>query len=165
MKQRRTRNIMLVVVALIWGLVIWRFMAGGKDNSGVYSSSDVMDIPMVDGDFTPDSFSLSLDYRDPFLGGFQARKAEPSIDFAATPVQVTPAPVAPKAAEPPAWTHFKYHGIVRDTKNDRRTGLLTADGRMIYVDEGMQYTGFKVIRIYADSIHIRTDAEDITLML
>jgi hypothetical protein len=167
MKARRTRNIMLAVVALIWGLVIWRFVSGGSDKGGSAFQQDVLSIPELGELAEADTFSLQLNYRDPFLGGLKpkVRETAPDPQPAVQAVALVKPPSTPKVVEPPIWSHFRYHGEVKDSKSGRRTGLLTADGRMMYVDEGMSYTGFQVLTIWPDSIRLKTDKETFTLNL
>ena len=122
MKNKKNLFILLPVVLLIWAIVIYQFFS--------FSSSNVEQIATTtEYDLKPilikerDTFSIDVNYRDPFLGKMYApHTAKPKVKRIK--------PMAIVKIEPPViWPTIIYKGIVSDNKEKIKIFMLIIGGK------------------------------------
>jgi hypothetical protein len=162
MGQKRLKYILMMVVALIWGYVIYKYFIWSPEEAQG-KAADTQLLPLPD-DFAEgeDSFSLKLDYRDPFLSKTYssrqptARSVEEPQQMASTPKSVQPAPPNVPTIE---WEAVAYHGLVRESGGGPALGLMRFKSRTHNIRPGDNIAGFDVLSFGRDSLVLGHEKE------
>lgn len=150
MKNRKTTYFLLPLALLVWGLIAYKIIAHlNSTDSGMPQTTTKT---AGDGDIAPrDTFSLLLNYRDPFLGTDNTAEtntdnivaADPGDFFSSSPEQQQP--------EPQYWPSITYHGIILNKKTGNRITLVKIDNKEQLLAEGQEITGVRLIKAFSDS--------------
>jgi len=124
MKNKKSIYILLPVVLLIWGLVIYRLFD--------FTADDIPDGTPLNFKVKPlaikpkDTFSINVNYRDPFLGKmYLPVQGKKTIKKASTTKQTPPL----------IWPSIVYKGIVSDNKNKKKVFMLIISGQTFLMSE------------------------------
>lgn len=162
MKEKQLKYVLMGVVALIWGFVIYKyfFWQPASELAGPVKNVDLS--PLSEAEQSPDTFSLRLDYRDPFLSKVYASR---SFAPAAVPAPNSSAAVAarPQAPPPPVlepeWKSISYHGLIKESGGDKALGLLRFKNRSYSIQAGDMVEAFEIKAMWKDSVLIRHEKE------
>ena len=152
MENKNVKYLLAFAVLAIWGLLGYRIYQ--KLNPG----NDFF-IPPPQEIFTAvtqtDSFTLLVNYRDPFLG---TKLRVPEVPVAHTPPAtrrastVIPKPVSPPQVKP--FPQIQYKGLIA-LKTGRKAALVNIDGKTMNWGWGESYRELTLLNIYEDSIRVR----------
>lgn len=130
MKNKKTIYILLPVVLLVWGKVVYQFFS--------FAASDViLENTPIDLNLKPfklkerDTFSINVNYRDPFLGKIFV--TELSVD---SKIKTTEIKKVSKQEGIIIWPSIIYKGIVSDTKNHIKIYMLIIGGKTCLMKKG-----------------------------
>lgn len=148
MKNKKVTYLLLVAVAVVWGLVIYQFFnrVGGGDMYVVDNYVAMADNIKVE----QDTFEIVANYRDPFLGTMKRANYHAPLNGAAKPKKKP----EPKPEVSIDWTFLSYTGKVANTVNDK-----SAYGILIYNDsyimsKGDEVQGVTLDAVYGDSVRV-----------
>jgi len=149
MKNKALTGILLVVVGFIWYKAFFRVKDGffGEETEIV---SPERNQPISFTSLSRDTFSINLDYRDPFGETKKSYSAEPpqtnNRNTNLTPVRRPTPQVTP-------WPEIIYYGQVRKTTSKNPLAIISIDGYKHSIRKGEQlYDGIKVTAIGRDSM-------------
>ena len=134
-KKKRTRYLLLAVV-LIYITVIWRFLTLSNDEEYVVNGSEPI------ASFTPkeykvkESFTITNDYRDPFLGTLSRKKQNATRSSSL------------KRTEDKKEEYFptiKYLGIISDPSSAKKVLSLQINTKEYIAKEGRLIDSVKII--------------------
>lgn len=154
MKNKLTAKFLLPVVLGIWGLIGWKVYAAINGREEAVMNTEPVAAQKAKNNL-PDSLTLSLDYRDPFLS-----KPAPVRNPAASHPALHPAIIkSPDQPKPVAatWPSIKYSGLVRH--DDKTVGFLTVNGTSYFVQPGILAGEVKVTGLWKDSIRVEWGKE------
>ncbi len=147
MQKKRINTILIVAVALIWGIVLFKFaMPYFSETPGVVTS-EVLAVRPMQSSHQKDTLVLEKLDRDPFLGKTMVYKK---------PIRTTTKTTKRLPAKKVAvlWPKVQYFGFVKS--KDRKTsrlGLVRVDGKLLRVREKQKINeDVKVTKIAQDSI-------------
>lgn len=155
--------ILLLVVLLIWGIVIYRIIAGT-------SSADDEDIdnflPPAPAAEAPqkEAYSLIASYPDPFLKRQVASynswnyQQDNKQEAKPHPKPQPKAPIVPKVIE---WPAVQYFGVVSSTKGER-LAMLNIGGKKNIVKANDKIDAVLVRAIYPDSVQLEFQKQKLT---
>lgn len=130
MKNKKTIYILLPVVLLVWGKVVYQFFS--------FANSDkILENTPIDLYIKPfkikerDTFSINVNYRDPFLGKMFV--TELSVD---SKKKTTKIKKVSKQENLIIWPSIIYKGIVADTKNNIKIYMLIIGGKTCLMKKG-----------------------------
>ncbi len=162
MKNKQTTYILLGAVLCVWGMI---FMQVGK---GLFQGEPESPSPATAGTFTaaatgiPDTFSLSLTYKDPFLkGGEKQSFRSVNLAEARTTTAYQPPPVAPVAVNPaPAvdttgLERVVYVGMITNADTKRKICIVHAYGKEHMIGEGEKLDRIQFLKAYKDSVKVQ----------
>lgn len=124
MKNKKNIYILLPIVLGIWGMVIYRLFS--------FSNPDT-NIPATASNFTfkpievkaRDTFSIDVNYRDPFLGKMYSND-----------VQKKNTSHVPKVKKDTLiWPNIIYKGLVSDSKEKKKVFLVSINGQTYFMNE------------------------------
>jgi len=152
MKQKRWHKFLIPLVAFIWVGVIFRYLDGCQSSAGE-SLIPQGKVVLLQEAFLPDSFVLSLDYEDPFLGGSwqvggpskreqRTASSAPDLRPIEDPRQVF------------VWPKLRYQGGVRRQLQASMTGLLEIDGQVYPVQAGDSILSLHILALDLKSIRV-----------
>jgi hypothetical protein len=138
------------MVILIWGIIIFKIIK--KFNNPEIPSSSAYSFTKTNVPETvKDTFSLTLNYRDPFLDG-KARFRIISGGDNNLLSEKTALATAKKASI--NFPEIKYSGIVINSKNKQKVGLLKIASRDFLAKEGELVGVVKISKLYNDSVTV-----------
>lgn len=149
MKNKKLSWFLLPLVLGIWGAIGWQVYAAMKGDDAM-AVNDIITGPIAEThSVIHDTFTLLLDYRDPFL--------DKSIKKA-PPISTNRNNTAPKNSEPVVakvqWPAISYSGLVRQPNSDRMVGFLSVNGKTYFVKSGDVIDPISVGKITRDSVEI-----------
>jgi hypothetical protein len=157
MKNKKLSWVLLPVVVVIWAMIGWK----------VYASMSAEDDQFVPGKVdsgqtnnlsnVPDTYQLSLDYRDPFLDARSAPKKNTHASAAQNsvpPKKIDAEP--PVKKEPPS---IQYFGLVKEKTSNKTVGFLRVNGESFFVKQNDLISEITIIRLWRDSVEVRYDAK------
>lgn len=149
MKNKKLSWILLPVVLGIWGAIGWQVYAAMKSDDGVLIDDNTTEADTGTTKAVPDTFTLLLDYRDPFLDKPVINTKSTSVNNNATAQKKTQ-PVIVSTQ----WPAITYSGLVRQPNSDRMVGFLSVGGKTHFVKSGDVIEMISVGRITRDSVEI-----------
>jgi hypothetical protein len=149
MKNKKAVYFLVILIAGIWGVILYRIFnfSSSPDNNTELQASFVS--PVLNPN-TADTFSISLNYRDPFLGKTEA------------PVQnkkQKPVPIPEKVVEPTKWPSISYGGMIKSRKSNAQLCMVMINGQSNFMKEGDAIADIQLKKIYKDSIELMFQKE------
>jgi hypothetical protein len=144
LKNKKITYLLIVLVALIWGLIFYKIYTnfGGKKRVEKKMPQSVANVENGQRDSI---FTLSFDYPDPFLKGSGQSSAAP-IKNTGNPKIIT-------------WPLIEYRGLMTSNNKNESTGLLKVQASNLLVKQGKVYAEIKVRTIMRDSIFLEFQNE------
>lgn len=148
MKSKTTLWILIPAVLGIWGAIGWQVyaaMKGDGDNVGAVHGSPftVPGSPSA----IPDTFSLLLDYPDPFA----AQNTKPKVNVKSQSQTTQPKTTTP-VPEQTQWPNIVYSGLMKQPSSGKMLGFLSVNGVSYFVKEGDEVGGVRVDNIAASKV-------------
>jgi hypothetical protein len=143
-KNKTTSYILLVLVALIWGIIASRFLNLTKKNDGSYSKQN---LTKNKNEIKSDTFSISVNYSDPFLTNISSIQY---VDKIKNTIPIEKSNLQSQIV----WPSIYYFGFVKKSRQDCKTGLAKLDNKEYVVKEGEIIHELEIKKIMNDSIVI-----------
>lgn len=129
MKNKKRTYILLFIVLLVWGVVLYQLFSFSNTDGILENTSSELNIkPFKLKERT--SFSINVNYRDPFLGKLYAPQED---SRAKKNVSKT---TKSKIEKVIVWPAILYKGIVSDTKDKIKIYMLIIDGKTCLMKNG-----------------------------
>lgn len=149
MKNKKSLYVLLPAAGLLWGYIVYLVVSGmGGGGNIARPQGQPMAIPdsLVLGQ---DSFSLSLDYEDPFL-----KKTKPVIVNNTPKRAPTASPKPNKVAETPSvnWPTINYGGSITGAGSRKEVVILIIGNEEVLAKEGDVHKGVKINHIAPQAI-------------
>ncbi len=161
MDNKNVKYLLAFAVCAIWGLLGYRVYQKFKPKNDFFLPPPTTAF-IAEGQ--KDSFTLLVNYRDPFLGSkLRAPEAAP-VAAAPTNTQVAtniPRPVNPQQNRP--FPQVIYKGLI-DLKDGRKVALTTAKGKTFNWETDEKFAEMTLLAIYEDSIRIRFQEAEKTIL-
>lgn len=161
MKRKGITVALLLLVATVWGGVLWKVIRQKEDDAFTPTATPaVAPMEMVEGriDSFPDNTALG-DYRDPFLKEPPPRNERKAAHPAkAGAGQAVVRPVASVFK----WPRVEYRGSMKNAKQGRVVAMLSIDGREIMLPLGAEDHGIQVRAVFTDSVQLLAGNEQRT---
>lgn len=152
MEQKNTKYLLALALFSIWGLLGFR----------IYNKMNPPQLHLVDHEIIvdqtnileKDSFTLLVNYPDPFLTG--KLKAKIPVSMAAIPrkaIPQAPRKSLPQKKQKIVFPKLSYKGNVK-LKNGRNAALVNIEGQIMNLGLGEQYKKISLVQIFEDSIQI-----------
>jgi len=159
MSKKRLNSILLIGVAFIWGLLIYKFFGNSfsaNDNQQNFAIVSNEEKPIT---VQKDTFDLKTYTRDPFLGNIvKTRRAVSGIKNRTISSKKT------KPLVTVQWPQLHYLGFVKETKAKEPLLLLKVNGKLMRKKSSFEFAeGFKVLNFYKDSIVVQFNAGQKTI--
>ncbi|WP_394775884.1 hypothetical protein [Flavobacterium sp.] len=128
MKNKKNIYILLPIVLFVWGAVLFQlFSFTNSDEIIVNNNSELTIKPLKFNQ--RQSFTIDVNYRDPFLGKMYAVQAVPKINSS-----TIRKPLKPK--ETLVWPTILYKGLISDTKDKTKIFMIIIDNKNYYMKIG-----------------------------
>ena len=153
MNNKKKTYVLLAIVVIIWVLLIYRFfsLTAGNPAEIVSSQSTMTGTLAVK---KRDTFSVNVNYRDPFLGKM----------YVADNV-VKPQKKHLKKVEPVVWPDVVYKGMVSDTKDKKKVFMLIIDRKTYLMKEKETEGGITLKKGNRESIDIKYKGESFSILI
>jgi hypothetical protein len=157
MKQNSLKYILIVFVAAIWGIIIYKIflVVNGPKN---IAESSVIDTKSDSKGQRKDTFSIIANYPDPFLKS--ERSSKPTI----SPInnenaQKQTTKNSTKIVSQKKWPDIIFTGVVSNFTGNKSTILITINGSSIIMKKGDLINDVTLISIARDSIKLKFQDE------
>lgn len=150
MKNKKLTYFLLVVVAGVWGLIIYKVLVGIYANNDMPVVSDIKATrePLNDYALQKDTTHLLLNYRDPF-GVTKQKDTSVKINRSFHPKNI------PIVAKPTMnWSFITYSGYIRNPASKRLIALVSINGQNTTLSEGETRNQVKLLKNMRDSIKV-----------
>jgi hypothetical protein len=152
MKSKGLKWILGVLVLVVWGIIIVKIIGIFKKpvvvNNGIHQ--EALKLPVI----KKDTFSLSLNYNDPFgLRNSTIQSEEDKLLTNAT--NQAKKKETQKAVIKAVWPALKFNGLIYNNSTNKTTGLLTINKNKLLVTCGQTYNDIYIVNIFQDSIHLK----------
>lgn len=154
MKSKNTVYVLILSVAIVWGVIFYKIFSGMPEEEVVGSSAGMTNrleyFNLVD--HRNDDFDRSESLWDPF-SGLSANKPEEQVvvqaaySGIATNVRIPEVP-------PLNWSGIIYRGYVVNPVNKQKVALITVNGKEAMLSEGESFSGLKLLKCGMDSIKV-----------
>ena len=151
MKNKRITYLLLTLVALIWGMVIYRIVFS-KNNDVQLAIEDQFILSEKNNDNSLDSFEIIAKYRDPFLGTRIISNSQSIVNNNSENSNKNRKVKNIIIKEEINWPIIKFSGIIHQTTKMTIVGLLTINNVEYIVRSGEEVEQVRVNSIYRDSI-------------
>lgn len=125
MKNKKTTYILLVVVLFVWAMVIYQFFSFSGGSESITENHTALNIKPVQAP-KRDTFSINVNYRDPFLG-----KMYNPDNKKATKKRNT----SNKTKETIVWPSIIYKGLVSDSDDKQKVFMVIIKGKTFFMRE------------------------------
>jgi hypothetical protein len=157
MKNKAMVYILGFMVAIIWGIIIYRIVAAvNKDDEPALPivGAPAKKEPLDEHELVRDTNTLKLNYRDPF------GQAKPGKDTVQLPVSklirsTVPLTFKPAVSKPTInWSFIKYSGYIRNPRTKQLIALMNINGKSLMLSEGESAEQVKIVKNMKDSIKV-----------
>jgi len=150
MKNKKLTYLLIVIVAGLWGLIIYRVIGAmaADDDTATTVSAPVVKETFNDFSLPKDTAKLLLNYHDPF----GLAKKRDTIISKAEPISHKSLPVVTKPAL--NWSFITYSGYIRNPSTKKLVALVSINGQSTTLSEGESKSRVKLIKNLRDSITI-----------
>ncbi|WP_378175211.1 hypothetical protein [Aquimarina sp. SS2-1] len=150
MQKKKINTILIIAVALIWAVVLYKFAAPYFLTNEVVVTADALVSPPKVLLRKKDTFDLDIPNRDPFLGKIiTKRKSLPPVS--STPKKSTRA----KTLMTQNWPRIEYLGFIKSKESTSKLGLLRVNGVLKRVRKGASIQDVVIKNIAEDKIVIQ----------
>ena len=151
MKNKKLMYILLPLVIIIWGAIVYKIISnytGGNDTGIVLSDEKTKVLPVN----IADTFSLILNYPDPFLKGEAqvynyTKTILPQANYNKTTVNTAKT----KENVQVNWPVIVYGGIIKNKGNNKTCSIIKINGVEYLMNVGGTYKDVTLIKVYKDS--------------
>ena len=148
MKNKKLTYLLGLVVAVVWGLIIYRVIvaSGGSDDNLPVVAKTAVKEPYDDDKPPKDTIHLLLNYRDPF--GL--------VQFKDTTRLVASSKHKSDHVMIPAfdWSFIKYSGYIRNPGSKKLIAIMSINGTNVTMAEGETTDDVKLIKNMRDSVKV-----------
>ena len=145
MKNKNITYLLIVVVLLVWGTIIYRIVNASGSDTPIVLSDNNTEILIARADEQPASFSLKLNYRDPFLGTVTVSKSKSKTNIA---------PKVQKVEPVINWPNVTYGGLIKNDNQNVKLAFVAVNGRSSIMKVGDSFLEVKLLANYGDSIQV-----------
>jgi len=148
MKNKKLTYVLGIVVAVIWGVIIYRVIvaSGGSDDNLPVVAKTAVKEPYDDDKPPKDTIHLLLNYRDPF-GLVQFKDTTRASANKRTVTNRTVAPIFD-------WSFIKYSGYIRNPGSKKLIAIMSINGESVTMAEGETADKVKLIKNMRDSVKV-----------
>jgi hypothetical protein len=156
---KKIRNrILYVVVAILWGVAIYRTWKNYEVKEEL-QAENVINTPAISPmQFRKDTFELVLPDTDPFLQKAWIPQVQQDVsrEQPTAPRIEKKEPVIPVQKK---WPQVEYFGFVKNRNQNSTLCLLKIDGRQIQLSKGERHDGVLVQNAFKDSVQLIFEGE------
>ena len=163
LKNKKVTYILLPLALLIWGMIIYKIFVSGNAEENYASLpqvGNVKEAPQI----KLDTFSLQLNYQDPFLknAGRVAAYNQNDNQSVKKPEPVKPA--SKPEEKPLVFPTLRYEGIVKHISKGKALIILNINGKSRFIQTGETVDDIKLVQVHNnDSIIVSYEKQNKTI--
>jgi hypothetical protein len=162
-KNKKVTYLLLTTVALVWGLIVYRIVAGMSDDTKVKPNNKKKEVSLYTEE--KEVYPLLLNYSDPFLKGGRGigtgiTEQSAANVYASTGTIRHKKVLAKKEVKPvvvPAvidWSFIHYIGLIGNNSNANKIGLVNIHAHEHIVKEKDMIGDVSIIRLSKDTLRV-----------
>lgn len=147
MKNKKLLYILIPLVAVVWGLIIWKVLAFQPEQQQPIA----FQLPREEQPADTSRYELKINYKDPFLRSARNSGATPALssqkkanNIKKVAINSVKGPVKPEG--------LIYRGVI--TCKDEKIGLLELGGQKRIIKEHTQVGEYRIVAVGMDSLRI-----------
>lgn len=153
MKNKALTYFLIVIVALVWGVIIYRVFDATTSDDDIPVTNNSVPIKKESLEnyiSEKDTSHLSLNYPDPFVDEAKEKPKVIPVSKLITTGQV----VKPITKSGVNWSFISYSGYIKNSKSKKLLAFVTINGKEYSMIEGETADKVKLIKNMIDSIKI-----------
>ena len=144
MKNKKAVYVLFPLLIAVWGTIAYKiFSAGSSDNNIIPQNNFSM--PKIENTGF-DTFSISANYRDPFLEKSVVIDKKQDIPKIKTP--------KPEIKADIPWPAITYGGMIKNQRSSKQLYMVQVNGSDNIAKEGDMISGVQLTKAWKDSIQI-----------
>jgi hypothetical protein len=161
MKSKGLKWVLMVLALVVWATIIGKII--GMIKKPVVINNETRQVVTKQPSVKKDTFSLSLNYSDPF--GLRNSVIQPEEEklHGNTTIQAKKKETQ-KTEIKAVWPTLRFNGLIYNNSTSKTTGLLTINKNKMLVTSGQTYDDIYIVSIYQDSIHLKLHDEFKTII-
>ncbi len=153
MKNKKNIYILAPAVVLVWGLLIYKIVAGLNPSVDTTPTSETI-VEFKPKSFKQaESFTIAADYRDPFLGTFKKKTKKRS--------RVKPTPEKPTTPFP----NVVFKGIISPKGKNEKVFLIQVNGNQYLFKQNAVFNEVKLLKGNATEVTMQFEKQVQTFQL
>jgi len=145
--------ILLPLVLFIWGVVFYKIYNSINSSNKIVNYTTTGTNMNDTNVYKIDTFSISNNYRDPFLSkvvlaGKNFRTTNKPIPIKSTPIKIDI-----------KWPSITYNGVIKNKRSSGKLALVKINGESNLMTMGGALSGVEILDIYSDSIRVNYKGE------
>lgn len=154
MKGKKITHLLIIGVAVVWGIIFYKIYAAITEEtpaptlSGLSKKSYFKEINHMD-----DSIELVMNYRNPFSLSHNPVEESENETKAATGKDMVVKVIPSQAAV--NWPTVLYKGYISNPTSKQRFAILQINNAQALLAEGQSSNGLKLIRNWGDSVKVK----------
>ena len=149
--------ILLPVCLGIWGYIIWYVVQATNRNQPIVQTTQ-SNIKKVNAPVVPDTFSLLLDYDDPFLGK-RTTKRSATQRVSSSNRSIRKKNESIKEEPPKPWPNIVYKGLVKNQHTGKWVALMEVNGQSHVLRSGQAVEDLTLIHLSEEKISLTWKGE------
>lgn len=155
MKNKKLLYLLVPLTLLLWGSIILKIFNSLSGNGEAKSLNQNESLIKNEEIVFTDTFSLVLNYSDPFLGNGISKVANSGN---------TTAPPAKNIKEKQiivatTWPEINYKGLIRNQKSSKQLALVEINGQGNTMRAGESFNNVELTKVFKDSIEVKFGKE------
>lgn len=154
MKKNSTRYLLGAALVGVWGLLgfkVYNKLKQQQDQPFIARSEEFQPPPQA-----PRSYTLSLDYEDPFNGKDLPKAKAKSVSIQQKPIRVNkkrPTIATKKQQEKKiVFPNIAYRGNIKT--EGREVALVNINGEFVHLESGQDFQKINLVKVFDDSIKV-----------
>jgi hypothetical protein len=152
MKNKKLLYLLVPLVLCIWGIIGYRIFSSMNDADDAIAPDYTQWKDNSSESFATDTFSLLLNYRNPFGNETEVRR---SVNV--KPASKTTAVLKTNAPIP----KITYKGSIINKTSKQRVYLVDINGKSVFLQPGIKSEGIALKKVYNDSLLINYEGKSI----
>lgn len=152
MKNKKLTFLLIVSVAAVWGIIFYRiFAVSTVEDSSFSIASAQFKHSAAESSAMPDSFTLTVNYRDPFLDDI---KQEVQLSTISNDAEEPDRPGIIDVTPHVNWEFIRYSGYVINPGTRKKVAIVFVNGKEQMLEEGEKTMGVRLLKNLKDSIKV-----------
>jgi hypothetical protein len=155
MQQKNLKYLLLLGVAAIWGIILYRVLNGMNDNANNSPASIQKPFFSAKDTSTYEPYELLVDYNDPF----DAEESDISLETSTDSLIKATNRFLQNTITKPDLSFIQYKGIIENSTTHKKAAIISINGKDEFVKVNSKLNAIKINVIQKNKIQVTYEGE------